>query len=146
MKKYTIGIAGLFCGLAVGVAIMLIKAKGSENTLIDLKSNAQASEKALEEVRRQLDVKEQTITDIRLKLESLQREKAIAETKAEEADKKAIEQKELIDKAQEKMGDAFKALSGESGGCLVTSGPASHLPGIFQQGRSIGAGPVGGWI
>jgi len=50
----------------------------------------------------------------RLRVEALQREKAVAETKAEEANKRIEEQKKVLEEAREKMTMTFQALSGES--------------------------------
>jgi len=50
----------------------------------------------------------------RLRVEALQREKAVAETKVEEAGKRIEEQKKVLEEAREKMTTTFQALSGES--------------------------------
>jgi len=110
-------IGGIFlfaAGAVLGWAIAYFRS-GSETTrVIELKSKLRAGEESIQEVKRQLDAREKTIDELRGRVENLQKEKAVAETRAEEAVKRTEEQKKLLEEARDKMTTTFQALSGES--------------------------------
>ncbi|MBD3379062.1 MAG: DNA recombination protein RmuC [Candidatus Omnitrophica bacterium] len=108
------GIIVFLLGLAAGAVLLWLISVRDRKKLIELRSELQVSEKALIEARERSEEREKAFEDIRSRMEGLQREKAVAETRMEETVKKMEEQKEILDRAQEKMQDAFRALSGES--------------------------------
>lgn len=107
--------AGLFLlGMFLGWALSQLRRRSNEQAVLKLQAQAQTSENLLAELRQQLGQKEKTEEALRDSLASTQQAKTVAETKLQEALKNVAEQKELLDRAQEKLTTTFQALSGES--------------------------------
>ncbi len=111
---FSTGILLFSAGACIGWSICCLRSRRNADAVMELKSRVRTGEQALAEARQQLGTKEKAVEDIRDRIEMLQREKAIAETRAEESEKRTREQRQILDEAQEKMKEAFQALSGES--------------------------------
>jgi DNA recombination protein RmuC len=107
-------IAALLAGIILGWVLAKSRSKQDDNIVIDLKSTVKSNSAVLEETKKQLDGKEKMLEDMHGRVEGLKEDKAIAETRAEEAARKVEEQQRLLDDAKTKMSETFQALSGES--------------------------------
>lgn len=105
--------SGLFCALITWL-LCAFKNKSKDTTLIEQKSKIDSLEKSIVDLKEQLTQKESETGELRSSLELSKREKAIAETKLEEAAKHVEEQKQLLDKAEEKFATVLKALAGDA--------------------------------
>ncbi len=104
----------IIIGLVFGYVVSLLFKGSTNDKSIELKSKLTSSETQCQELKETLKAKEEKLDVLREKNEVLRTEKAIVETKAIETEKKVVEQKELLDEAKNKLGETFKALSGES--------------------------------
>ncbi|MBF0252482.1 MAG: DNA recombination protein RmuC [Candidatus Omnitrophica bacterium] len=104
----------LFIGMLLGYFAAILLKGPNDNKNIALQSKLQSAEEQANELKENLKLKEAQLDVLREKNEQLHTEKAIAETKSAETEKKVTEQKELLDEAKNKLGETFKALSGES--------------------------------
>lgn len=101
-------------GICAGWIISQLKHLATDRKLIELRAQIQTSEKLLEESKYQADKKEQNIDSLQKDLSSALQAKTTAETKLQEAFKNLQEQKNLLERTEEKLITTFKALSGES--------------------------------
>jgi DNA recombination protein RmuC len=90
----------ILAGAFIGWAVCYLRFAGSDKAVGEIKHQSLAKDREIHELRERMDI--------------LQREKAVAETRAEEANKRIEEQKAVLEKAQERMTTTFQALSGES--------------------------------
>jgi DNA recombination protein RmuC len=101
---------GIASGLLVGAAAAWLIASGrlrhSERRAVGAETEAGA-------LRQQREDCERTITDLRQRLEAEQRARAVAETSLEASHQNLEQQRQLVSEAQQRLTEAFKALSGD---------------------------------
>ncbi|MDD4013887.1 MAG: DNA recombination protein RmuC, partial [Candidatus Omnitrophica bacterium] len=101
----------LAAGAALGWTLSAMRTKAE---LIELKTRIKADESARDDLKKRLSEKEEEVESRRLAAELATREKAVAETRMQEAAKNLDEQKRLLEDARQKLSDTFKALSSDS--------------------------------
>jgi len=112
VPELIVGLAGLVVGglLAWGLASARVRTR----LLADLQareSRLAAAEATTDELRKQLSQRDLDAADLRVALASAQTERAQAETRWEGARQNLDEQRRLLDEAQARLSDTFKALS-----------------------------------
>ena len=103
--------------IGAGVAWMLASARVRARLLVDVhsrESRLAAAEATTDELRKQLSQRELEAADLREALASAQTQHAQAETRWEAARQNLDEQRRLLDEAQTRLGDTFKALSADA--------------------------------
>ena len=103
--------------IGAGVAWMLASARVRARLLVDVhsrESRLAAAEATTDELRKQLSQRELEAADLREALASAQTQHAQAETRWEAARQNLDEQRRLLDEAQARLGDTFKALSADA--------------------------------
>jgi len=111
---FVIGVLSFLAGGTAAWIIFQARLGKRDDRAVEMKSRLNACETVLEETKQRLTEKEKATEGIRDRMESLQKDKAVAETRVEETNKKMEEQKELFNRSKEKMTETFQALSGES--------------------------------
>jgi DNA recombination protein RmuC len=106
-------------GLVIGgvVAWVLASARVRARLLADVQgreSRLAAAEATTDELRKQLSQRDLEAADLRDTLASAQTQRAQAETRWEAARQNLDEQRRLLDEAQTRLGDTFKALSADA--------------------------------
>ena len=112
MPELVFGVVGLLVG--AGVAWGLASARVRARLLGDVQareSRLAAAEATTDELRKQLSQRDLDAADLRVVLAAAQTERAQAETRWEAARQNLDEQRRLLDEAQSRLGDTFKALS-----------------------------------
>ena len=107
-------ICGVILGVFLGAAFILLRKTKAKTDISQLEVRAQAADSVIAELRNQLAEENKTVASLRDSLRASEQAKTIAETKLIEANKNLEEQKNLLDKAHEKLTTTFQALSGES--------------------------------
>ncbi|HNX90347.1 MAG TPA: DNA recombination protein RmuC [Candidatus Omnitrophota bacterium] len=101
-------------GLAVGAFAGYIANNRKQYAFLEMKSKLEAAETLLHETKQTAEAKEKTIETLRVEKENIRNEKAVSDTRVEEAAKKIEEQRKLLDEARIKMTETFQAISGEA--------------------------------
>lgn len=101
-------------GAAAGWAFFILNSRKDESQIAELKTRAQAGEVAAEDLRVRLKERESELEEKRGIIETARREKAVAETRTEGIARNLEDQKRLLQEAEKKLIDTFRALSGES--------------------------------
>jgi DNA recombination protein RmuC len=109
-------VGGLVAGVLIGgaVAWILARAHVRARLLTDLQSRESrlaAAEATVDELRKQLGQHDLDAADLRDQLATAQTQRAHAETRWEAARQNLDEQRRLLDDAQARLGETFKALS-----------------------------------
>lgn len=120
MTDILVFLAGLLLGgiAAWGWTVARMRAIATDDS-IDLRTRLAAADATTAEARSQLSTAQATVTELRNAVETERRERAIAQTRLEEAARHVEEQRKLLDDAREKLRETFAAVSTES---LKTSG------------------------
>ena len=105
--------------LAAGIALGWLLAAGrerarGESKLREIEGTARAGQATVEELRRSLGVAEGRAENLARELADAQRARAIAETQNIELRRSLDEQNALLDSAEEKLGDTFRALAAQA--------------------------------
>lgn len=115
LETIVVFVVGLVIGAVVGFALSLLtRSSKSREDLIDTASRLSAAEaeaRLEEERRREL---EQELDEIRTELTKVDRDSAVAQERAEQAESLIAELKEFQEKARSEMQDNFKALASEA--------------------------------
>jgi DNA recombination protein RmuC len=109
------GVIGLLVG--GGLAWVLASARARARVLGDAQSRESrlaAAEATTDELRKQLSQRDLEAADLRVALASAQTERAQAEARWEATRQNLDEQRRLLDEAQVRLGDTFKALSADA--------------------------------
>jgi DNA recombination protein RmuC len=109
-------VGALLAGAAVGGGLAWILARGHARArlLVDLQSRESrlaGAEATADELRKQLSQRDLDVADLRDALAAAQTQRAQAETRWEAARQNLEEQRRLLDDAQARLGETFKALS-----------------------------------
>ena len=110
---------GLAVGLFLGVLVSALWTTARLRTqvqacLIEAAERAQRADVETAELRKQATGDRIELTQARDSLAEAQHARAVAETRAEEAAKNLLEQKELLIRARQELAESFRALSGEA--------------------------------
>src|SRR5215472_1945510 len=106
MNQWTFGAFGVVIGAAVAWIVALIRLHKTEQ-------RALAAEAEAGMLRHQQDAERQETQHLRAKLEGEQKARVIAETSLDAERKNLDQQHRLLNEAQLKLADSFKALSGD---------------------------------
>lgn len=108
-------VVGLVVGAAVTWLVVTSRARAAgARELAELQNRVAAGQSTVEELRRQLAGRDETTARLQSDLQTEQRTRVAAETRLDESFKNITEQKKLLEDAEEKLKDAFAALSVES--------------------------------
>jgi DNA recombination protein RmuC len=91
-----------------------VKVREAELRLREADGTARAGQATTEELRRTLGVAEDRAQTLALELRETQRARAVAETQNQELRRSIEEQKALLDSAEKKLGDTFRALAAQA--------------------------------
>src|SRR5271169_5606151 len=106
MNQWTFAVLGLVIGAAAAWILALSRLRKTEHRTL-------AAEAEAEMLRRQQDAERPETLRLREKLEGEQKARAIAETSLEAERKNLDQQHRLLNEAQLKLTETFKALSGD---------------------------------
>lgn len=109
-----IGTLAFGLGALSGAFLAFAKHRRDVREFARLTGKAEMSEAAVAEMKMALAGKEAALEEVRAALKTAERERAVVQTRLEEAVKNVEEQKGLLDRARDEMTTAFQALSGES--------------------------------
>ncbi len=109
-----IAVICILVGMGLGFGIGRSRAKAAlELPLRDAENRAAAEAARAEEVRYQNDLNKKDLAGLQEQLRDSEKGKVAAQTRVEESEKNLAEQKALLDVAQVKLSDTFKALAAE---------------------------------
>lgn len=108
------GILAAVIGFLIGSFSVSARRRKDDSELAASKARLEMSDRTINELKTSAAERDIRIEGLRAALESAQKEKAIANTRLEEAIKNSEEQRRLLVDAEEKLSTTFRALSGES--------------------------------
>lgn len=108
-------IGGLVGGALVGWLIATGRTRAAAvRELTELQTRVGAAESVADELRRQLGQRDAELAELRTQLQAAQQQRTAAEIRADESLRNLEQQRQLLAEAEQKLKDAFAALSVES--------------------------------